>query len=252
MTKSIFLATLSLIVCLVNWAPEANGQFRTEQDQIGLSGGQSSSGFGNSQSGNTGFGQQGSSAFGQQQGQASGQQFGQGQRTGGNQNGPGQNRTVGNDAESVRRSFENTSSRDRRGMMFDMALENLNEMREQRNDRNRQRRRPDPVRIQLRPTFNYQPPSGQQIAADLQSHLLRSEELTGIVAPRVEIVDRVATVSGFVPSEHERAVLAKMISMQPGISKVNNLLTVDPFAPATVQESEEASTTEPATQSSAD
>jgi osmotically-inducible protein OsmY len=233
--KTLFTAALSLAVCCWSWAPEARGQGRLNQDQPGFNslsgGGQNSGAFGSSQQGS---GQQGGSAFGQQQGQ----QFGQGQRTGAGQINPGQQRVVGNNADAVRRSFENMSGRQRRSMMMDSMVENLNQMRNDRREQESRRRSPDPIRIRLRPTFNYQLPSSQQIALELQAHLLRSEALTGIVAPRVEIVDRVATVSGFVPSEHERAVLAKMISMQPGVSKVNNELTIDPFAPTTEPESQ--------------
>jgi len=161
-----------------------------------------------------------------------GQQFGPGQVPGQQAN-QGQRGFVGSDAQDMRQSFENLSGRQRRRVMFDMMVENLNEMRDQRRRRRERRRSPDPVRVQLRPSFSYQPLNSQQVATQLQSNLIRSADLTGIVAPEVEIVDRTATVSGFVPSEHERAVLAKMISMQPGISKVENRLTVDPFAPST-------------------
>ena len=240
MVKSMFAATLSLLVVCLLMAPVAYGQSQRPERRSNFGGQQGTATF-SQQPGAIASGQPGTGVGHGQRGPTRGQQFGPGQQPGFGPTGPGQGGFVGSDAQDMRRSFEDLSGRQRRGMMFDMMVENLNEMRDERRRRDRSRRRPVPVRVQLRPSFQYRPPNSRQIAAELQSQLVRSADLTGIVAPRVEIVDRTATVSGFVPSERERAVLAKMIALQPGISQVENRLTVDPFAPVTEEPAAEDS-----------
>ena len=240
MAKPLF--AVAVAACCLMSAPEVYGQSQRFDEQRGpgnqRGGGQNFDTFSGGQQGAVTFGPQG------QQGAARGQQFGPDQRPGLGQPNPQQQGFVGNDAQDMRRGFENMSGRQRRRVMFDMMVENLNEMRDRRRERDQRRRRPDPVRVRLRPSFNYTPLESRQVAVTLQSHLARSSDLTGIVAPRVELEGRTATVSGFVPSEHERAVIAKMIALQPGVSEVENLLTVDPFAPTNGPESAEESATE--------
>ncbi len=249
MAKSQLAAALAVAACCLLSAPGVHGQNQRLDQQRG---GQNTGAFSRGQQGGAAIGQQRGAFGGGQQGPGRGQQFGPGQRPGFGQGNAGQGGFVGSDAQDMRQGFENMSGRQRRGMMFDMMVENLNEMRDQRRQRQQRRRRPDSIRVQLRPSFSYAPLESRHVAVTLQNHLARSADLTGIVAPRVELVGRTATVSGFVPSEHERAVIARMIALQPGVSEVENLLSVDPFAPTAGEDSAESPAEEPATKSALD
>ena len=235
MAKSQFAAVMSMVAaaCCLFSVPEACGQLQRENQQRTL-GAQNTGMFGSSQQGVGVTGRQSGAFNSLQQGSTrgsqlgpGGSQFGRGQQPGIGTANNRQSGFVGSDAQDMRNSFGNMSDRQRRGAMFDMMVENLNDMRDSR--RQRGRRRPlDPVRVQLRPSFNYPQLESRQVLVTLQSNLTRSSDLQGLVAPRVELDGRIATVSGSVPNEHERAVIAKMIAMQPGVSNVENLLTIDP------------------------
>jgi hypothetical protein len=225
------MMALAVAACCLFSVPEACGQIQRENQQR-TTGTQNTGVFGGGQQGGGLTGQQSGAFNSLQQGSTRGSQFGQGQQPGIGQTNNRQSGFVGSDAQDMTNSFGNMSGRQRRGAMFDMMVENLNDMRD--SQRQRGRRRPlDPVRVQLRPSFNYPQLESRQVLVTLQSNLTRSSDLLGFVAPRVELDGRIATVSGSVPNEHERAVIAKMIAMQPGVSNVENLLTIDPVVAAT-------------------
>ncbi len=120
MAKSLFAAVLAVAACCLLSVPEASGQFQRDDQQRG---------FGSQQGGgqNSGVfigGQQGGAAIGQQ-GPTRGPQFGQGQQPGIGPTNPGQGGFIGSDAQDMRRGFENMSGRQRRGVMFEMMVENL-------------------------------------------------------------------------------------------------------------------------------
>ncbi len=233
MAKPKFAPMMALAVaaCCLFSVPEACGQFQRE-DQQRTFGVQNTGVFSGSQQGGGLTGRQSGAFNSLQQGPTRGSQFGRGQQPGIGTANNRQGGFVGSDAQDMRNSFGNMSDRQRRGVMFDMMVENLNDMRDSR--RQRGRRRPlDPVRVQLRPSFNYPQLESRQVAVTLQSNLTRALDLQGLVAPRVELDGRTATLSGSVPNEHERAVIAKMIAMQPGVSNVENLLTIDPVVAPT-------------------
>ena len=243
------MMALAVAACCLFSVPEACGQIQRENQQR-ITGTQNTGVFGGSQQGGGVTGRQSGAFNSLQQGSTRGSQFGGSQFGRGQQPGIGtannrQSGFVGSDAQDMRNSFGNMSGRQRRGTMFEMMFENLNDMRDSR--RQRGRRRPlDPVRVQLRPSFNYPQLESRQVLVTLQSNLTRSSDLLGFVAPRVELDGRTATVSGSVPNEHERAVIAKMIAMQPGVSNVENLLTIDPVVAPTGPPSEESSSAESA------
>ena len=76
---------------------------------------------------------------------------------------------VGRDAEDVRETFDRLSPRERRGAMFDMMLENLNEMRRAQERWQEQRRQPPPVRIRLQPAFRSPPRLPEVVAANVET-----------------------------------------------------------------------------------
>jgi|GEM_PF-5505620 len=235
MAKSQFAAMMSMVVavaaCCLFSVPEACGQFQ-RNDQQRNRGGQNTGVFSSGQQGAV-IGQQGGAFNSRQQGPTRGPQFGPGQQPGTGTSNTRQGGFVGSDAQDMRRSFENMSDWQRRRVRFDMVVESLNEMRESRRQRNRRRRRPDPIRVQLRPSFDYPQLESRQVAVTLQSNLTRALDLQGLVAPRVELDGRTATVSGSVPNERERAVIERMLALQPGVSIVKNLLTIDPVVAPT-------------------
>lgn len=235
MARQQLAAALAVVACCLLLAPEARGQYQQRNNRQTALGSQQGTGqnqgvFVGPQAGQ-GFGQQGGAFGGGQQGLQRGPQFGPGQQQGFGQGNPNESGFVGNDAQSMRASFENMSGRQRRRVMFDMMVENLNEMRDRRAQRDQRRREPDPIRVQLRPSFNAPQLDSRQVAVTLQSNITKALDLQGLVAPRVELNNGTATVSGLVPSERERTVIERMIAMQPGVTRVENQLTVDPFAP---------------------
>ena len=241
MAKSRFAPMKSMAVavaaCCLFSVPEACGQFQRDNQQSNL-GGQNTGVFSSGQQGGALTGQQSGALNSRQQGLTSGQQFGPGQQPGIGRTNTRQRGFVGSDAQDMRSSFENMTGTQRRNVMFDSVVENLNQMRQSNNQRDRRRQRPDPIRVQLRLSFDYPRLESRQVAVTLQSNLTRALDLQGLVAPRVELDGGTATVSGSVPNEHERAVIERMLALQPGVSNIENLLTIapavaptDPFAP---------------------
>ena len=150
MAKPQFAAMMALAACCLFSVPEACGQLQRDNQQSNL-GAQNTGVFGSSQQSGGLTGRQSGAFNSLQQGstrgsQLGGSQFGRGQQPGIGTSNNRQSGFVGSDAQDMRNSFGNMSDRQRRGAMFDMMVENLNEMRDSR--RQRGRRRPlDPVRL---------------------------------------------------------------------------------------------------------
>jgi hypothetical protein len=212
-------------------------QGRNQFGQGGASGigqgGQSSFGSGSqvgrgqSRGGGAGFGQ---NAFG---GATGGNAFGGGgfggtgpQPTGNNQAGVGQQGGfLGGDAAQTQNFFRAMNGGQRRTAMFDFMIENLNDMRESRG-RDRRDNAP-PVRVKLRPAFDTPLGTMQQVSVDLQSRLANSVDSLGVTDSRITIDGRTLTLEGKVATEHQRALAEKMVSLEPGVTTVDNRLTVE-------------------------
>lgn len=132
---------------------------------------------------------------------------------------------VGRDAEDVRENFRRSRGRQRGTMMFDMMLENLNEMR--RSDRRYQAEQqpPPPVRVRFRPIFQYARPAAAEVAATMQDRMTRSLATTGSSAS-VSLEGGVATLRGSASTERDRKVAERMAALQPGVQRVDNQLRV--------------------------
>lgn len=215
MVEQKIISLLTACLVLVAVSHQARAQFQNNRQQFnGL---------------NTGFGVQqrvgGGVPGGGQISQPSDRQSGLGQGGGLGQN-TNQQPQAGS-AEAMRNAFENMSGRERRRATFDFVVESLNEMRESRERRDRRQRAPDPVRVRIRPAFSVAPIDPEILAADLQAGLDQSLRIHEVVANAQVTVDgQIATISGSVTDERERAVLAKMLSLQPGIEAVQNRLVV--------------------------
>lgn len=131
---------------------------------------------------------------------------------------------VGSDAQQIRDQRAN-DPRARRRAMFDFAVESLNEMRESQRQRRANRNRKPPVRVQLRPLFAVQPPSATQLTTQVRSQLSRALPTTAGTA-QISVSGGTATIQGTVQSDYDKQLAAKMLSMQPGITRVENRLTI--------------------------
>ena len=201
----------------------------------------------NSSFGQSGFGQGGQStfsgsAFGGAQGgrgQSRGAGMGMGQSAfggsgmgqqalGNNQLGvAGQGGFLGGDAAQTQNFFRNMNGGQRRTAMLEFMIENLNDMRD-RGNRGNGRENTPPVRVKLRPAFETPLGTMQQLNTDVQSRLTTSVSELGVIDTRITMDGRTLTLEGTVGSEHQRELAAKIASLEPGVSSVDNQLIVDP------------------------
>jgi hypothetical protein len=142
---------------------------------------------------------------------------------------------VGRDAEDVRSTFDSMQGRDRRGGMFDMMVENLNEMRDARRRWREQRNAPPPVRVRLEPAFDAPTPPVAGAALQVETRLNATFARRAMTAATVQISGQTAILQGAVSTDHERALAEQLASLEPGVSQVQNLLTVAPAAPPQTQ-----------------
>ena len=137
----------------------------------------------------------------------------------------GQDGFVGADAQQLR--TQNRDPRAQRRAMFDFAIESLNEIRESRSRERSRRNRKPPVRVQLRPLFSAPQVSATQLTSRVSTQLDRSLPSSSGDRPQVTVSGRTATIEGTVGSDYDKQLAAKMLSLQPGISQVENRLTVE-------------------------
>jgi hypothetical protein len=170
-----------------------------------------------------------------------------GQQAGGR---AGQRNFVGRDASEVQGNFQSQFGTPQQGAQgFGAMIQNFNEMREQRRRWRDQQNAPPPVRVQLRPAFDLPPASvTPETVAGLQGQLngvlkLRSASRGGsaVITPSQNGV----VLSGSVGSEHDRRLMAVMASLEPGVGRIDNQLTV--AAPAATSAAPDSPPAEPAT-----
>ena len=131
---------------------------------------------------------------------------------------------VGRSAEDVRETFRNLNGRQRRRATFDMLIENLNEMRQ---SRKREQKNPaPPVHVNLRPTFDFPRRSTVEIATGMQVRLDKVMIERGVAGPQVALDGRTATLRGTVRTAHDRALVEKLVAIEPGVSQVENQLVI--------------------------
>jgi hypothetical protein len=141
---------------------------------------------------------------------------------------------VGRDAEDVRAGFDSLSGGRGQGRMMDMMIENLNEMRESRRRWREQNAAPPPVRVRLVPAFDMPANVSAPTNVEMHARLTRVMQSRGVGSPQVEFVGRTAFIRGVVTTARERELLGRIVSLEPGVSKVENLVTIQapPAAPA--------------------
>jgi hypothetical protein len=195
--------------------------FGQGQSSFGSTGGrgQSRGGFGSNSFGGNSFGGGGGTGFGNNNGRAG---------FGNNQAGAaGQDNFLGSDAAQTQNFFRNLNGGQRRNATFDFNIENLNEMRDRGNRGGNSDRTPS-VRVKLRPTFATSSETMAQVSSEVHSRLATSLTDQGVVDSRVSSNGRTMTLEGRVGSEHQRALIEKILSLEPGVSTIENRLVVDP------------------------
>lgn len=243
--RTLFTTNFVSLVCSAMFAGVCAAQVGNPTNQ-GQAGGFGGSGFG--QGGQSAFGGGGQGGRGQSRGGAGygANAFGGGagmggagfggvgqQGVGNNQLGPaGQDAFIGNDAAQTQNFFRNLNGGQRRTAMFDFMIENLNDMRD-RGGRGNGRDNAPPVRVKLRPAFETPLGTMQQLSTDLQSRLSSSVSDLGVTNSRITMEGRTLTLEGTVATKHQRDLVEKMVSLEPGVSIVENRLVVDS---ATVQD----------------
>ncbi|QDT72657.1 BON domain-containing protein [Lacipirellula limnantheis] len=139
---------------------------------------------------------------------------------------------VGRDADDVRNSFESQNARRGTGGMLDAMVENLNEMRESRRRWREQNAAPPAIRVQLRPAFDVPAAMTAQTDVRVQARLVKQMDVIGVDSPQIQMVGRTAVIRGTVANERDRELIARMASLEPGVSAVENLVEIQGPPPA--------------------
>jgi len=219
---SLLLAGIFLLAARDASAQNRGGGLRLQDQSQQIPQG----GFGQTAQGS--LGATGSLGLGQQRQPGGATQRPNGMLSGrGLQAGNRQDNFVGSDAQQLRNQLNNRNPGQMRRAMFDFAIENFNEMRESRRQERADRNQKPSVRVQLRPLFTVAQPSASALAAQASAQL-RKFLPTTVDAARISIRGGTATISGVVKSEYDKQLAAKMLSLQPGISQIENQLTIEP------------------------
>jgi hypothetical protein len=189
------------------------------------------SGFGQSAFGSGGFGSSGfgTSGFGNAQGG-----FGQANTGGFGQQGvgPGGRNFVGRDAAEVGNNFQQQVGGQQGGLQgFNDVVQNLNDLRDQRRRGREQQDAPPPVKVQLRPAFDLPVTSIAEVQAGAQTRINRTLEVRGSLPVSLSMAEGRTVLTGVVASEHDRALIAQMAALEPGVGSIENRLTVAPQEP---------------------
>jgi hypothetical protein len=143
---------------------------------------------------------------------------------------------VGRDANDVRMGFESQSGRRGQGGMMDMMIENLNEMRDSRRRWREQNSAPPPIRVRLQPAFDLPMVPAAQANAVTEARVTRviARSGIGIGSTQIQVAGGTATLRGVVPTARDRALVERIASLEPGVSRVENLVTIQapPSPPA--------------------
>jgi hypothetical protein len=236
--QAIRFATLVLAVVLVPVAGFAQGRSGSSSSGSGFGGGStfgasnlSDSGFGSGTFGggfggnNFGGGGFGSGGFG-------GGGFGSGMGGGfGNLGGQlgagfGDNQSfVGSDSDQIRQALQEMGRNSSR--MAD-SIDRATSRRRDRGRDNDGENAPPPVRVQLRVAFDHPPLAAAAVPATITQRLTKITEAKQIVMPNVAFTNGVVTLTGEVPTLSDWLLIEKLVSLEPGVKRVVNQMTVPP------------------------
>ena len=206
------------------FAQNRNGSNSQRQDQQSGFGGGSQRQSGSSRQ--SGF--EGQSRSGQGQGQQRSSGFGQSRnqgRQGANFGGRQQDNFVGSDAQQIRNQQSNRNRGMARRAMFDFAIESFNEMRQSRNQQQSGGNQRPTMHVKIQPLFAVPQPTASELTSQVRSQLNKTLPKT-ITASQITVNHGTATIVGSVKNAYDKQLAAKMLSLQPGISQVENRLTI--------------------------
>ena len=83
-----------------------------------------------------------------------------------------------------------------------------------------------PVRVQLNVAFDHPQVQPTVVATAVRGRLEKLLARRNIAAPEVEIVGDTVVLRGVAPSESQRLVIEKLVSLEPGVCAVENQMTV--------------------------
>jgi hypothetical protein len=170
------------------------------------------------------------SNFGAQGGVA--QQGGFGQQGGVGQGGVGVGgrNFVGRDSSEVTQNFQGQAGGQQGGRFGagGQQIQNANDLRQQQGrwQQQQQNTNRQPLRVQLRPAFAVAAPTVAEVLGGAQLRVNRSLEVEGAPPVEMTIVEGRTVLRGVVASEYERAVVAQMAALEPGVDLIENQLTV--------------------------
>lgn len=228
-----------------------------QQGGFGGFGGQQQGGFGGMNGGgmNSGFGGGMQSAFGAGAyggsmmgggfgGGMGGQQGGLGMPGGfGQQNGgyPTQRNFVGRDSAEVGRNFQGQFGgqgqfgQGQFGRRGNQQVQNFNDQRESQRRWRDQPTPPPAVRVQLRPAFDL-PAVGltPEVQTGVQARVTTALAARGAGAAEVAFAPGGVVLTGTVASARDRLLVARLVSLEPGVGAIENRLAIaaPPAAPA--------------------
>lgn len=141
---------------------------------------------------------------------------------------------VGSDSEDVRQIFEQMGRNSDR-MVSEM--ERSNNRRRNRDRERAQENAPPPVRIQLKVAFEHPAMPVGAVPASVSTRLTKIAEMKGLPVPEAAYENGVVTLTGVAPSASDRLLMEKLVSLEPGVKRVENQMTVaESIAAPTPQE----------------
>lgn len=193
----------------------------------GFGGGFGGSGFGGGGMGGFGSGF-GGSGFGSGMGGFGSSGFGSngfGQNSFGN-NQQGNQNFIGRDSGDMANVFNQLGRNSNR--FFQQMNRAMSRGNRNRNRQGSQGENPaPPVRVRLDVAFDHPPMQPAALATAVETRLERVLTQRAIAAPEVEIVGDTVVLRGVAPSESQRLVIEKLVSLEPGVTSVDNQMTVD-------------------------
>jgi hypothetical protein len=146
------------------------------------------------------------------------------------------NRSGRSNASSSRSTRRNSSSLSRNGLQGGFSNNFMGGNSSRGSSRRSGRDGYGQSATQVQPTlslgFDYAAPPARDIGASFSARVQQSTSLAPLASVRVEMQDGVATLNGAVASDHQRALAAQLVALQPGVRRVDNRLTVSPAGPS--------------------
>ena len=147
------------------------------------------------------------------------------------QRGGAQRNFVGRDGSEVQAGFQQQFGGQQPGQFFAGMIQNFNEMRDARRRWREQQNAPPPIQVQLRAGPELVAAVGASHAqGSVQTRLAEMLAVHALGTAEVTMTPEATVLTGVVASEHDRALIARLVSLEPGVGPIDNRLIVS--APA--------------------